>query len=126
MRFASLESISLMMRPVTACRTLRAPAAVDSERRPVVLVCFPGGGCSTAYFDLDVPEHPGYSMAEHFVDRGFVVAAFDHLGIGESRPVDDIFAVTPTVAAAADDLATRALLDGLRAGTVVPGLAPLP
>jgi len=105
---------------------VRAPAAFDPTRRPVVLVCFPGGSCSTGYFDLDVPGHAGYSMAEYFTDRGVVVAAFDHLGIGDSSAVDDIFAITTWIAAEADDVATRVVLDGLRAGTLVPGLAPLP
>jgi pimeloyl-ACP methyl ester carboxylesterase len=105
---------------------VRVPATLDRDRRPVVLVCFPGGSCSTGYFDLDVPEHPGYSMAEYFVDRGFVVAAFDHLGIGDSSPVDDIFAITPRIAAACNDVATRVLLDGMRGGDLVPGAPPLP
>ena len=105
---------------------VRAPVAVDPVRRPIVLVCFPGGSCSTGYFDLDVPEHPGYSMADFFADRGVVVAAFDHLGIGASSAVDDIFAITPWVAAEADDVATRVVLDGLRAGTLLPGLAAMP
>jgi pimeloyl-ACP methyl ester carboxylesterase len=105
---------------------VRAPAAVDPSRRPVVLVCFPGGSCSTGYFALDVPGHAGYSMAEHFVDRGVVVAAFDHLGIGASSAVDDIFAITPWIAAEADDVATRVVLDGLRDGTLLSELGPLP
>jgi pimeloyl-ACP methyl ester carboxylesterase len=105
---------------------VRAPATVDPDRRPVVLVCFPGGSCSTGYFDLDVPEHAGYSMAEYFVDRGYVVASFDHLGIGDSSPVDDIFGITPWLAAETDDVATRALLDCMRSGALVPGLGPLP
>jgi alpha-beta hydrolase superfamily lysophospholipase len=105
---------------------IRAPVTVDRTRRPVVLVCFPGGSCSTGYFDLDVPGRAGYSMADFFVHRGLVVAAFDHLGVGDSSAVDDIFAVTPWLAAEADDVATRVVLDGLRAGTLVPGVAPLP
>ena len=105
---------------------VRAPGALDPTRRTVVLACFPGGSCTTGYFDLDVPGHAGYSMADYFVDRGVVVAAFDHLGIGDSGAVEDIFAITPWIAAEADDVATRAVLDGLRAGTLVPGLAPLP
>ena len=105
---------------------VRAPAEIDATRRPVVLVCFPGGSCTTGYFDLDVPGHDGYSMADFFVDRGVIVAAFDHLGIGDSSAVDDIFAITPWLAADADDVATRVVLDGLRAGALVPELPPLP
>ena len=105
---------------------VRAPAEIGAASRPVVLVCFPGGSCTTGYFDLDVPGHAGYSMAEFFVDRGVIVAAFDHLGIGDSGTVDDIFAITPWIAAEADDIATRVVLDGLRGGTLAPGLPPLP
>jgi len=105
---------------------VRAPAVVDPARRTTALVCFPGGSCTTGYFDLDVPGHAGYSMADFFVDRGMVVAAFDHLGIGDSSAVDDIFAITPWIAAEADDVATCVVLDGLRAGTLLAGLPPLP
>lgn len=66
-----------------------------------VVACLAGGTCTTAYFDLTVPGLPGYSMAEFLVARGFVVVAFDHLGLGRSDPVDDLYAVTPTLAAAA-------------------------
>ena len=105
---------------------VRAPAVIDPEHRPVVLVCFPGGSCSTGYFDLDVPGHDGYSMAEYFVDRGVVVAAFDHLGSGDSSPFDDVFPITPWVAAEADDVATRVVLDAVSAGTLLEALPPVP
>src|SRR4029079_7525885 len=101
---------------------VRAPAAADPARRLVLLVSCPGGSCTTGYFDLDVPGHAGYSMAEYFVDRGVVVAAFDHLGIGDSSAVDDIFAITPWIAAEGDDVATRAVLAGLRRRTRAPPL----
>ena len=108
------------------CGWVRTPVVLDPTRRPVVLVCFPGGSCSTGYFDLDVPELVGYSMADYFVARGVIVAAFDHLGIGDSSAVDDIFAITPWIAADANDVATRVVLEGLREGTLVPELAPVP
>jgi pimeloyl-ACP methyl ester carboxylesterase len=85
---------------------VRAP-----EREPVaVLACLAGGTCTTAYFDLRVPGLPGYSMAEHLVGLGFAVVALDHLGLGASDEVDDLYAVTPTVAAAAQADALGALL----------------
>jgi pimeloyl-ACP methyl ester carboxylesterase len=76
-----------------------------------VLVCLAGGTCTTAYFDLRVPGAPGYSMAEHLAARGFTVVAFDHLGLGASEEVDDLYAVTPTVAARAQADAIRHVLD---------------
>src|SRR4029078_4015197 len=102
---------------------VRAPETLDGEDQPVVLVCFPGGSCTTAYFDLDVPGLDGDSMAEYFVYRGVAVAAFDHLGIGDSSAVDDIFAITPWIAAEADDVETRRLPARPRAGTLVPEIA---
>ena len=83
-----------------------------------MLVCLPGGTCTTAYFDLRVPTLPGYSMAEHLAARGFTVVAFDHLGLGASEAVDDLYTVTPTVAARAQADAIRRVLaryDGLPA-----------
>ncbi|MFN8026746.1 MAG: alpha/beta fold hydrolase [Acidimicrobiia bacterium] len=76
-----------------------------------VLACLAGGTCTTAYFDLRVPGLPGYSMAEHLTGLGFAVLAFDHLGLGASAVVDDLYSVTPTVAAAAQADAIRAALD---------------
>jgi len=49
-------------------------------------------------------------MAEHLAERGFVVASFDHLGLGASDAVDDLYTVTPTVAAAAQADALREVL----------------
>jgi len=75
-----------------------------------VLSCLAGGTCTTGYFDLRVPGLAGYSMADHLVDRGFALVAFDHLGLGASDEVDDLFTVTPTVAAAAQAEAIGAVL----------------
>lgn len=93
---------------------VRAP-----EGDPVaVLACLAGGTCTTAYFDLRVPGLAGWSMSEFLADRGFAVVAFDHLGLGASEEVDDLYAVTPTIAAAAQADAIRQVLgryDGLPA-----------
>jgi pimeloyl-ACP methyl ester carboxylesterase len=75
-----------------------------------VLGCLAGGTCTTAYFDLAVDAPGGWSMAEFMADRGFVVIALDHPGLGASAPVDDLFTVTPTVAAAAQAAALREVL----------------
>jgi hypothetical protein len=88
---------------------------------PVVFCCLPGGRCTSAYFDLDVEGYDGYSMAEHLTAQGFVVVAIDHLGVGASSPVDDIFAVTPAIASAANHHAFTEILAQLRFGSIVPG-----
>ena len=76
-----------------------------------MVACLAGGTCTTAYFDLRVPGLPGYSMADHLAASGFTVVAFDHLGLGASGEVDDLFAVTPTVAAQAQADAIRHALE---------------
>jgi alpha-beta hydrolase superfamily lysophospholipase len=93
---------------------------------PVLLCCLAGGKCSTRYFDLQVEGYPDYSMADYLAARGFIVVAFDHLGIGSSSSVDDIFLVTPGLAGAVNDHAHRAVAQAIMSGTLVPGLGPLP
>ncbi|HEX4218246.1 MAG TPA: alpha/beta hydrolase [Acidimicrobiales bacterium] len=105
---------------------IRAPLRLDRTRPPVVLCCLPGGRCTTAYFDLQVPGHADYSMAQYLADRGIIVVAFDHVGLGDSSEVDEIVLVTPRVAAAANHHAHRFVLDMLASGVLVPELGDLP
>ena len=65
-------------------------------------------------------------MAEYLAARGFIVVAVDHIGVGESSPVDDIFVLTPHVVSAVNDSAHREVFRRLEAGTLVRGLGPLP
>jgi pimeloyl-ACP methyl ester carboxylesterase len=102
-----------------------AALPLDRSRTAVVVSCLAGGTCSTGYYDLQVEGLRGYSMARYLAARGFVVVAFDHLGIGASSRVDDIFLVTPRVAAAAQDHAFREVAARLRDGTLVAELAPV-
>jgi pimeloyl-ACP methyl ester carboxylesterase len=101
-----------------------APATTTSAVTTVVY-CLAGGGCSTGYFDLDVPGYDDYSMATYLAQRDVVVVAVDHLGVGMSDRVDDSYAITPTSLADLHHHVVRTLVDGLRAGTVAPGLAPV-
>jgi pimeloyl-ACP methyl ester carboxylesterase len=81
-----------------------------------VACCLAGGTCSTDYFDLHVAGLSGYSMAEHLASAGVVTIALDHLGVGRSDRVDDVFLVTPQLASEVNDLAFRAVLHELRNG----------
>ncbi len=97
-----------------------APAAV--------LVCLPGGYLSRRYFDLDVAGDRSYSFAEAMAQRGFLTLSFDHLGIGESSspvPIESGYALGVEAIARANQRALELSLDKLRAGTLVPGLAPI-
>jgi hypothetical protein len=93
---------------------------------PTLLCCLAGGKCSTGYFDLQVEGYLDYSMADYLAARGFIVAAFDHLGIGSSSSVNDIFLVTPGLASVVNDHAHRAVAHAIMSGTLVPGLSSLP
>ena len=53
------------------------------------LVCWPGGSYSRAYWDMHIPQHSGYSFADHLTAQGYLVVAADHLGVGaSSKPAD--------------------------------------
>lgn len=110
-------------RPISMRGWAMAPTAPGPGRTPVVY-CQAGGGCSTDYFDLHVPGAEDYSMAAHLAERGAVVVAVDHLGLGESDPFD-LFAVTPTLLARCHDHIARELLGRARGGRLVPDLPAL-
>lgn len=92
---------------------VRVPSPERARARPVVLACLAGGSCSTDYFDLTVDGHADTSMAAYLAARGFAVAALDHPGVGASDPVADVFALTPTVVAAAHARAWREVIGGI-------------
>lgn len=92
-----------------------------------ILVCFPGGAMNRHYWDLRATGGDiSFSFAEQMAARGFAVAAIDHPGVGESTRPTDSYALDLDLIARANVAATRALLEGLRAGTLIPGVAALP
>ena len=115
--------------PFPGSFTLNGWLRVSSVRPPVspiLLCCLAGGKCSTGYFDLRIEGYSDYSMADYLAARGFVIVAFDHLGVGASSPVDDIFLLTPRLLGAVNDYAHRSVVQGLVSGTLVPGVGPMP
>ena len=74
--------------------TIRLAASVhlpDPAAGPprAALVCWPGGSYARAYWDMQIPGHPGYSFADHMTARGYLVLAADPLGVGaSSKPAD--------------------------------------
>jgi pimeloyl-ACP methyl ester carboxylesterase len=88
--------------------------APEPGSRVGVACCLAGGTCSTDYFDLHVDGFADYSMAEHLASSGVVTIALDHLGVGRSDRVEDVFLVTPQLASAVNDFACRAVLQELR------------
>lgn len=74
----------------------------QGEAPRAVLICWPGGSYAREYWDMHIPDHPGYSFAEHMTAQGFVVLAADHLGVGaSSKPADGDRVNFETMSAAA-------------------------
>ena len=98
---------------------ITAPGAIGGTTPVTLVYCLAGGGCTTGYFDMQLA---GYSMARHLADRGLVVVALDHLGIGRSAPVADLYLLTPEVVAAAHSVAVVELRRRVPAGSRVVGM----
>jgi hypothetical protein len=95
---------------------------------PTVLFCEHGGsGVTKHYWHLEVPGHPGYSFAEYFAERGFVVVATDDLGAGESSRPEDSWSLTSYETAQANRGVALHVRDRLRAGELegLPAVDPL-
>lgn len=102
------------------------PADGVPARDPLALICLPGGSINRRYYDLGGDERPSYSFARCMAQSGMITVSIDHLGVGEStRPADE-FALTPNVLAAANAHATGQVVEGLKDGSLVPDLRPLP
>jgi len=87
------------------------PIDVDGVYRSV-LFCFPGGGMSRRYYDLEVPAATGcYSMARYLAGLGHLTVTVDHVGVGDSSRPTDGFSLTPQVVADVDAAAVDHLKD---------------
>jgi alpha-beta hydrolase superfamily lysophospholipase len=101
---------------------LFAPDAGDLPERPLVIACLAGGTYDRRYYHIEIPGHPGYSMAEYLARRGSVVLVLDHLGIGDSsRPAVQSL-LTRDVVAAANRAALQQAYEKLTVGRLAPGL----
>jgi len=107
-------------RPLSIVATVFLPEPDRLVTSQPVVFALPGGGYSRGYYDMHFEGHIGYSQAEHHVERGGVLVALDHLGVGDSTPdVADVVRIEDI--AAANDLAVRATSERLRRGTAVDG-----
>lgn len=93
---------------------------------PSVVTLLNGGTYDKRYFHVEIPGHPGYSMAEHLCNKGHIVILADHLGIGESSRSPNQMAVTRQVAAAANHAAVEQIYDRLRTGDLDPSFPAIP
>jgi alpha-beta hydrolase superfamily lysophospholipase len=102
------------------------PEVLARHTRPPVLLCQSGSTYDKGYWHLEVPDHPGYSFAEHMAAAGCIVVALDHLSVGESslpKDGDSIHLSTLAMGAAHVAAWVRAAAS---TGSLVPGLAPIP
>lgn len=120
--------------PLRVAIEVRAPRQASLGAAPAVLVCQPGGGMNRRYWDLMPGNGPGgeaakdisFSFARQMAGRGFIVAYLDHPGVGESDRPEDGYALTPERVIQANQAAVAQVLAGLRAGSLLPVLPPLP
>lgn len=73
-----------------------------------MLCCFPGGGISARYFELD-----GADMAGYLAARGYHLVLVDHPGTGGSDVPEDPWSLRPEVVADVDAAAVRAVVADL-------------
>jgi len=103
-----------------------APERSGSAAPVALVVCLPGGGMTRRWFDLPADLPGQWSLARHLADEmGLAVLTLDHLGVGESPPPDDPYTLIPKVVAAVHHHVVVAVVEGLRAGTLVAGLGPV-
>lgn len=105
-------------------RVVLPPADATPPR--AMIYCVPGGYMNLSYFDLGDETDRRFSLAEALARQGFVVVLADHPGVGSSGTPTDLWALTLDFLAQAHTGAAVAVLDGLRQGTLVPGLGPVP
>lgn len=102
---------------------LHTAVSVVAPNHPVpgcpLLVALPGAGYGRGYYDVRSPA--GYSQAEHHAARGIIVAACDHLGVGDSS-IADRERLTLEGIAAANHATARTIVERLRSGTLAEGM----
>jgi pimeloyl-ACP methyl ester carboxylesterase len=104
--------------PVHVAATLCVPDTLPDA--PLVMFCFPGGGMTQLYFDLE-----GASFASAMAGRGILTIAFDHPGTGASRFPDDPFQLTARHLANLESQAVIAVANQLRDGSIHPSVPSL-
>ncbi|MEP6869117.1 MAG: alpha/beta fold hydrolase, partial [Novosphingobium sp.] len=104
--------------------TVHLPDDFVPGTRQIVLFIGPGGGYTRHYFDMRFPGHEGYSEAEYHTERGIVVVAIDHLGVGDSSP-DLIASLTIEQAADSNAAFVREVLRRMADGKLADDVAPI-
>jgi alpha-beta hydrolase superfamily lysophospholipase len=92
---------------------------------PTVVFAFPGGGYTKRYFHMEIPGHPGYSMAQYLADRGYFVVACDNLAAGQSSRPQPTSRLTWQAMIDANQATVAGVMDMLHAGHVLPDTGPV-
>lgn len=104
------------------------PQAV--ELSGTLLLCLPGGNMNRRYFDLRPPApdeaDDSFSFAAQMCASGCIVAALDHLGLGDSSKPQNGWQLTTELLVQANVTASAELLARLREGRLDPALPALP
>lgn len=99
----------------------------DPRAARALLVCLPGGNMNRRYFDLRPDDgDDSFSFAAQMTARGFIVAALDHLGLGDSTKPEDGWQLTPELLTHANAAATAEIQSRLREGRLADGVPALP
>ena len=111
-----VTSAVALAEPLETAVTIFVPEHVAT--RPIVCFAFPGGGYNRRYFSLDVYEDERRGQAGWHAERGWVFAACDYLGAGDSTHPGDPGRLTFEDIAAANHATVHEVLRRLRAGTI--------
>lgn len=92
-----------------------------------LLWCLPGGNMNRRYYDL-MPDDgdTSFSFARTMAAQGFIVAAVDYLGLGDSSKPNDGWLCTPDTLTAINRNVHEAVIAKLHDGSAHPQLGALP
>jgi pimeloyl-ACP methyl ester carboxylesterase len=127
-RFDITDQIPSLTGKLEIAGWLFVPCSLANEKPHALLFCLPGGSYTKAYYHLLVEGYPAeaYSFAHFMAERGFLVLAIDHLGVGESTRPDNDLAITMEVIAAANALVVEKVRHQLAEGSLAANVPPLP
>ncbi|BCF89067.1 hypothetical protein PPGU16_21340 [Paraburkholderia largidicola] len=109
-------------RDVAIAATVVAPP--NTADCTTVVFAFPGGGYSRHYYDIQHPLLDGETQAEWHARRGVIFLALDPYGGGDSTALEPDRCGLAATIKAVHGVVTEAI-ERIRAGTLVPGLAPV-
>lgn len=107
-----------------ALRVVLPPEGVQPAG--AMVYCLPGGYMNRLFFDLGEGDERRFSLAEALARRGFIAVLADHPGTGGSSAPQDLWTLTPELLTRVHCAVAGKALGGLREGSLVPGLEPLP